>query len=962
MVLKGNRFLKNGKQNQSLKIGLVILVFGSFLFSQCTTNKPPIDELKQGFANPSLEHRPLAFWDWLNGYVDTTKLVYELEEMKAKGMQGAFIWDIGEYTYGGEPKTIPVGPRFLGDESLEYIRVALNTSHRLGLNLGLIASSSWNAGGDWIKNEDASMELLNSIQIVSGPSKEKITIAKPDSLVYDDNAYWLISTLAIPYSDDLYYDTDESIILDELLTEDETIEWEVPKGRWKVISFFICNTGQPLMVPSPNSVGPMIDHLSSRATKNHFDTIISRLARVSTKENQIKFLEVDSYEVWDAVDWSPELVKEFNSRYGYDPLPYLPLLQGFSSKDTIKDERFRGDYSRLVSDMMIENHFAQGTEISNKHGMKLFAEAGHGGYPRVDPLKAFGHVDVPMGEFWNNQQFWVTKESASGANIYGKKVVASETLTGWNHWQHGPTDYKQLVDIAFCQGLNQVFFHTFAHNPASVGIPGNAYHAGEHINVNTTWWEMTRPFMDYLSRSSYLLRQGNFVGDACLYYGDQAPNLVPPKRIDPKREPQYDDNHCLHCGRPKPVKVGDLPGRDYDYINADIITTTLATENGELVLPHGQSYKVMQIPDRVDISLEVLKSLEKLVKGGAIVIGTKPERTTSLKNYPACDDEVKAIADKLWGKADGKTVFSNEYGKGKVYWGKSVKEVLEEMNIPPDFQLTGIKNDHDEIDYIHRQTESEDIYFISNSSKSNQKITCTFRVDKNRVPELWDAETGLIQRELQYSIVEDGISLELRMDPLASRFVIFKENSAGKNDEGLTYDLQYGFSNQKAENVIDLSSDWKVDFDPKMGAPETYQFEKLNSWTEVKNKGINYYSGSAYYSKEFSISEGVLSQEVEAFVVFEDIQEMARVTVNGNECGIVWTPPYKTNITKFLKEGTNKISVQVINNWNNRIVGDLSNPEEKDYTKTNAKYHFRAEGPLLKSGLIGKAELFFISK
>jgi len=714
------------------KPGIVTTLFLAtlILLTQCKTERSSIssspvnDELEKGFADPSIENRPLAFWDWLNGYVDTAKLVYELEEMKAKGMQGAFIWDIGEYTYGGQEKTIPVGPRFLGDESLEYIRVALNTGQRLGLNLGMIASSSWNAGGDWIEDEDASMQLLNSTQIVTGPSKEKIIIGKPDSLEYEDNAYWLISTLAIPHSKELNYDRNKAVILDEFTSEDKTIDWEVPEGKWKVISFFMCNTGQPLMVPSPNSVGPMIDHLSRRATRNHFDTIISRLATVSTKENQLKFLEVDSYEVWDAVDWSPELIKEFKSRYDYDPLPYFPLLQGFHSDDKLMDERFRADYSRLVSDMMIENHFAQGTEIANKNGMKMFAEAGHGGYPRVDPLKAFGNCDVPMGEFWNMQRFWVTKESASGANIYGKKVVASETLTGWNHWQHGPTDYKQLIDIAFCQGLNQIFFHTFAHNPEIVGKPGNAYHAGEHLNVNTTWWEMTRPFMDYVSRCSYLLRQGNFVGDACLYYGDQAPNLVPPKRIDPNLAPIFDDDHCLHCGKPKPVNVGELPGRDFDYINADIITTTLSTENGELVLPHGQSYKVMLIPDRIDISLEVLKSLEMLVNDGAIVIGTKPERSTSLKGFPACDDEVKVIADKLWGKADGQTIFANTYGKGKVYWGKTVKEVLEEMNLPADFQVKGIKNDHDEIDYIHRQTESEDIYFVSNSSKATQKITC----------------------------------------------------------------------------------------------------------------------------------------------------------------------------------------------------------------------------------------------
>jgi len=379
-----------------------------------------------------------------------------------------------------------------------------------------------------------------------------------------------------------------------------------------------------------------------------------------------------------------------------------------------------------------------------------------------------------------------------------------------------------------------------------------------------------------------------------------------------------------------------------------------------LVLPHGQSYKVMQIPDRVDISLEVLKSLEKLVYDGAVVIGTLPERSTSLKNYPACDEEVKAIADKLWGKADGQTILSNNYGSGKVYWGKSVKEVLEEMNIAPDFQVKGIDNDHDEIDFIHRRTDSEDIYFVSNSSRSEQEITCVFRVDNNRLPELWDAETGLIQRELQYSKEEDGISIDLTMDPFASRFVIFRDHSSGKNDEGLTYDLQYGLSKQTGEDLIDLSSNWKVEFDAEMGAPESYQFDKLTSWTDVDEKGINYYSGSANYSRGFTLSEETLSKGAQAYITFDDIQEMARVSVNGNDCGIVWTPPYKANITQHLKEGSNKITVRVINNWNNRIVGDLKNPDEKEYTKTNAKQKFTAESPLLVSGLIGKAEILFV--
>ncbi len=77
-----------------------------------------------------------------------------------------------------------------------------------------------------------------------------------------------------------------------------------------------------------------------------------------------------------------------------------------------------------------------------------------------------------------------------------------------------------------------------------------------------------------------------------------------------------------------------------------------------------------------------------------------------------------------------------------------------------------------------------------------EKATCTFRVDTEKVPELWDAETGFVQRNVAYSKAENEISIELVLDPLASRFVVFKELSTGPNDIGLASNLQFGFSNQ----------------------------------------------------------------------------------------------------------------------------------------------------------------------
>jgi len=610
---------------------------------------------------------------------------------------------------------------------------------------------------------------------------------------------------------------------------------------------------------------------------------------------------------------------------------------------------------------MVEGHFAQSVEIAEKYGIEMVTEAGHGGYPRVDPLKALGNSHIPTGEYWNRQRFWVTKEAASAAHIYNKNLVASESLTGWQHWQHGPSDYKQLTDIALCEGLNQIMFHTFAHNPEIAGLPGFVYHAGEHLNVNTTWWEMAKPFMDYLGRCSYLLRQGLFVADACLYYGDHAPNLVPPKRIDPNIKPIFDDTQCLHCGKPKPVNPGSAPGYDWDYMNAEIIIRDMEVENGRLLLPSGMSYRVMMLPDKEAINIEVLRKIEKLVSNGAVILGRKPSRITSLENYPDCDLEAKALANKIWGDCNGIDIKQNSYGEGKVYWGMSLNEVLKNLDINPDFEVKGIDNCDMHIDYIHRATSEEDIYFISNSNQSTEKFSATFRVDNSRIPEIWDAETGLIQREVHFTKVKDGIEIEFNMHPVSSRFVIFRDSKPGKNDKDLYFNLQYANSplSGKDTKTLDLSTNWDIFFDSKIGGTDLHDVESLNSWSASDQSGIKYYSGKAIYNKTFNLDSESLDHNYRAILVIDNIQELARVIVNDKDCGVLWTPPYQVDLSDFLIAGENRIQIETINTWNNRLVGEVNNPELTQYTNTNIKNKF-INGKLLESGIIGDVIIRFV--
>ncbi|WP_209331643.1 glycosyl hydrolase [Lunatimonas salinarum] len=966
--------LPNLSMVQLLAVAISITFFGTIACSSHEREKAPTSVLsEEDFLDPPVENRPMALWTWMNGYVDTVKLVHELRQMKEKGMRGAIVWDLGALI--NPDGMIPAGPPFLGSESLQYLSLALDTSHELGLDLGISAASSWNSGGDWTPLEDGSKELLHSEVLTDGPGAIQLPLKNPASPRGMAEHCELISVLAIPDSQDKSFAHSEVINLSDLVADGNVLEWSVPPGQWKILSFFSCNTMQPLVVPSPNSSGLIIDHLSRQATDRHLNELISRLDQISTDEKQLKFIFLDSYEVWQMVDWTPAFIEEFDKRYGYDPLPFLPILQGFSVRDSTVQKRFEGDYKRLVSDLLIEHHYAQAVEIGDKHGIQMITEAGHGGHPRVEPLKALGSSHMPMGEFWNRQRHWVTKEAASAAHIYGKQIVASESLTGWNHWQHGPTDFKQLVDVAFCEGLNQVVFHTFSHNPEIAGKPGFVYHAGEHINVNATWWEYSRPFMDYIARASYLLRQGTFVADVLLYYGDDAPNLVPPKRMDPNYTPDmpglfpsyfYDETKCPHCGMPRPIVTGALPGFEYDYINEDVITNRLETQDGRFMLPHGAAYRLLVLPDREDISVEVLKKLEKLIANGAVVLGPKPLRATSLKGYPAVDQEVRELADKIWGAADGKTVFTHPYGKGRVYWGRSIQEVLDELGVRPDVHVEGVNNQDRHIDFVHRRTEEEEIYFISNSSEQHERVSLTFRVSPNLIPEIWDAESGMIQREVAFTKLPNGIQLDFNLDPIASRFVVFRAATMPDSDRDLVRDLQFGISgdhlNDKGTALLDISEDWSITFDDYAVASAPLKLGKLVSWSDMSEEEAKYYSGTATYSREFSLGSKSLEPGMEVFLQFEAIEEMAQVFINGKEAGVVWLPPYQVRITPFLQEGQNHLTVKVANTWNNRIVGDLRNPNLPAITNTNAKSRFSARTPLLKSGLMGGCQLLFITQ
>jgi hypothetical protein len=86
------------------------------------------------------------------------------------------------------------------------------------------------------------------------------------------------------------------------------------------------------------------------------------------------------------------------------------------------------------------------------------------------------------------------------------------------------------------------------------------------------------------------------------------------------------------------------------------------------------------------------------------------------------------------------------------------------------------------------------------------------------------------------------------------------------------------------------------------------------------------------------------------------VRELAEVRVNGQPCGIVWAPPFRVDISQWVKPGANNLEVDVVNFWPNRIIGDAALPTAERRTRTNIR-KLTKDIPLMPSGLLGPVRL-----
>ena len=703
----------------------------------------------------------------------------------------------------------------------------------------------------------------------------------------------------------------EVIDLTAHMQQDGTLVWKAPKGRWTILRTGMAPTGVTNAPASKEATGYEVDKMSRQHVATHFDAFLGEILRRIPAEDRTTFKIVveDSYET-GGLNWTDDMAEAFRTRYGYDPIPYLPTLYGTVIGSQDQSERFLWDLRRLIADRVAYDYVGGLREVSNRHGLTTWLECyGHWGFPS-EFLMYGGQSDEVAGEFWSEGSLGdiENRAASSCAHIYGKRKVWAESCTaGGPNFSRYPAVMKQRTDRFFCEGINATLLHLFIQQPDDVTLPGVSAPFGNDFQRKNTWFSQMDLFTDYLRRCNMMLQQGSYVADVAYFIGEDAPKMT---------------GECVPA----------LPrGYSFDYVNAEVLHSAWVSD-GRLCLAGGMTYRTLVLPNQQTMRPEVLADIARLTREGLTIVGPKPTASPSMQDFPQADKQVQTLASQMWS--------TGQWGKGRIFpAGTELQTVLDGMGIKPDCFVEPAKP----FAFIHRRLPGKEIYFVSNQSDQPQDVQPQFRVTGMKA-EIWNPVTA----ERMRLDVQDNGSLStanLHLEGNESAFVVFSNEA----DEALAT-----YAPAQLQTLLTISTPWQVTFQEGMRGPaEPCTMDSLLAWNQSEDDQIRYFSGTATYTNTFKLKK---EPAAPVWIDLGKVMVMARVYVNDTYAGGVWTAPYRLNIGRLLRKGPNTLRVEVVNNWQNRLIGDQKLPEQERPTWTSVN-PWSADSPLQESGLIGPVRL-----
>jgi hypothetical protein len=385
-------------------------------------------------------------------------------------------------------------------------------------------------------------------------------------------------------------------------------------------------------------------------------------------------------------------------------------------------------------------------------------------------------------------------------------------------------------------------------------------------------------------------------------------------------------------------------GYSLDMISDKMIGESESKNRKIQIAEGGSSYQVLIIPELTYLPETTLINILKLAQSGASVIFQNEPK--DIPGYFEIEKR-RATLKSLWAQIPFQNQGGNmkiaTFGKGKIVLNSDVEKGLEYLKIKGEkLTETGLK-------FVRRQFDGGKYYFIVNHTEKEISQFIPINDTGNQTvimnPENGDFGVAETQNNSVRIQLKSGQSLILKINETTDRSIPKWEYI------------------EKTDFPINLNQNWQLTF--KEGGPElpkSRNLKKLEPWTNFsQDPSTQSFSGTGVYTTELNLKN---KKADDYLLKFDKLYESAKVIVNGQEAGIVWSIPFEINIGKYLKKRKNTISIEVCNLMANRIrYMDQNKIQWRNYHEINFvnidyKAFDASNWKVQPSGLDGQVQLF----
>jgi alpha-L-rhamnosidase len=861
--------------------------------------------------------QPWTRWWWLGNAVDPENLTRELTLFQQAGIGGVEICPIYG-AHGYESRFID----YLSPKWMDMLAHTTIEAKRLGLGVDLTTGTGWPPGGPFVSAEDASSGIILKRYAVAGGAR--LGEALP--------AGRLQCVLAVS-------DQDEKIDLTAQV-HDGRLDWTAPAGSWLLYAAVETGPVQKVKRAAPGGEGDVLDPFSPKAMGDYLAVFDKAFAGYRGLTPRAEF--IDSYEYFGA-DWTPDLLKEFAARRGYDLRQELPALFGDGPADTVA--RVKYDYRATIASLHAD-YTQRWTVWAHRHGSLTRLQA-HGS--PTDLVDVYADADIPETEIFGSladSTVVMNKMSSSAAHLTGGRLSSAESFTWLNEpFQATLSQVKQAADYLFLTGVNLIVYQGIPYSPADAPWPGWQFYAAVNFGPEGGLWHDLPEFNAYATRCQSVLQSGAPANDVLLYFPIHDVWQVPSGMLIPL---------TVHAVR---QILGNQPfystaatlwnhGFGYDIVT-DHFLASAKVEDGGLAVG-GNHWKVVLVPDSRLMPIATLRQLIELAHNGATILvqGQLPSDVPGLKELDERRAEFNALLASLRlmpTAADG--VQRAAVGAGAFLVGPDPLALLREAGVAGE-PCAGLG-----LRFVRRVAADGYTYFLANRG--------TQAVD-GWVPFTTPAQAAAL---LDPMYPDRAGMAALRQT--AAGFEAYLQLSPGESLVLRTFDHAVNAPpwpyREAAGPAQPVAGTWHVQFvDGGPTLPAAYDTAQLASWTTRDDPAFQSFAGTARYTIEFDHPAGDASDWL---LDLGTVDASARVKLNGHAVDAFWSAPFRAPVGPWLQPGKNTLEVDVTNLAANRI-------RDLDIRKVNWKYFYdinvvgrnyrpldASKWPLFDSGLLGPVTL-----